>query len=417
MIGDDHPRRIAGAALLGAPNGVWLGIPLGLFVPWDGKATGTLAQALPHPVDELLRMHTNEPVTLGRLAELDDRIWLLAFATLLMTVLAGVLTAVRTPAVTGGPGSRPMGAAGFAGRCALRLGVVMALGLPLLVRLTDVSADASLSVLGFDAFGAGIELHGHLGMALLLGAAWGAGAGAVGALLAHGAGAAGRRAAPAALSGGGVEPEERWARATRDGGRRGPARRARPAPGGGAVSAEHSVPGVAGRDEPVSEAAGWPTNGRAIGSAGNSQDRPQIRNRPDSRNWPNDRGSVGNRPGIGRAIGRMICRTICTGRRRWWGRSGHRCRRVREGGPGRVPGLRVRQGRMARAATASSPTATAAPAVTVTVVAGRGGATATAEGPARLSRVRAADGEPAGRSGRRTCPPHGPSPRAATWAG
>ncbi|MFE2731570.1 streptophobe family protein [Streptomyces sp. NPDC059349] len=212
MIGDDHPRRIAGAALLGAPNGVWLGIPLGLFVPWDGKATGALAQALPHPVDELLRIHTNEPVTLGRLAELDDRIWLLAFATVLMTVLAGVLTATRTPAVTGGPGLRPMGAVGFAGRCALRLGVVTALGLPLLVRLTDVSADASLSVLGIDAFGAGIELHGHLGMALLLGAAWGAGAGAVGALLAHGAGAAGRRAAPAALGGGGVEPEERWER-------------------------------------------------------------------------------------------------------------------------------------------------------------------------------------------------------------
>ncbi|MFB8273814.1 streptophobe family protein [Streptomyces sp. NPDC055955] len=210
MIGDDHPRRIAGAALLGAPNGVWLGIPLGLFVPWDGKATGALAQALPHPVDELLRMRANQPVTLGRLAELDGRIWLLAFATVLMTVLAGVLTAVRTPAVTGGPGSRPMGAVAFAGRCALRLGAVTALGLPLLVRLTDVSADASLSVLGFDAFGAGIELHGRLGTALLLGAAWGAGAGAVGAVLAHGAGVAGLRAVPAALGGGGVEPEERW---------------------------------------------------------------------------------------------------------------------------------------------------------------------------------------------------------------
>ncbi|MFE5029590.1 streptophobe family protein [Streptomyces sp. NPDC056656] len=211
VIGDDHPRRIMGAALLGAPNGVWLGIPLGLFVPWDGKATGALAQALPHPVDELLRVRANEPVTLSRLAELDDRVWLLAFALVLMMVLAGVLTAVRTPVVAGGPGSPPMGVVGFAGRCALRLGAVTALGLPLLVRLTDVSADASLSVLGFDAFGAGIELHGHLGMALLLGAAWGAGAGAVGALLAHGAGAAGRRAARAALVGGGVEPEGRVA--------------------------------------------------------------------------------------------------------------------------------------------------------------------------------------------------------------
>ncbi len=48
-IGDDHPKRIAGAALLGAPNGVWLGIPLGLFVPWDGEATGELSKLLPTP--------------------------------------------------------------------------------------------------------------------------------------------------------------------------------------------------------------------------------------------------------------------------------------------------------------------------------------------------------------------------------
>ena len=54
-IGDDHPKRIAGAALLGAPNGVWLGVPLGLFVPWDGQATGELAKLLPDPLDELLR--------------------------------------------------------------------------------------------------------------------------------------------------------------------------------------------------------------------------------------------------------------------------------------------------------------------------------------------------------------------------
>ncbi|MEU0221587.1 hypothetical protein ABZ281_44140, partial [Streptomyces sp. NPDC006265] len=39
----------------------------------------------------------------------------------------------------------------------------------------------------------GIDLHGHLGMALLLGAVWGAGAGAVGALLAWGSGVAGHR--------------------------------------------------------------------------------------------------------------------------------------------------------------------------------------------------------------------------------
>ena len=200
-IGDDHPKRIAGAALLGAPNGVWLGIPIGLFVPWDGKATGELAKLLPHPLDQLLSVKSDQPVTLGRLAELDSRVWLLGVAAALMMLLAGVLTGVRTPLGVGAAGGSDRGGAGgrgsalgFAGRCALRLGVVTALTLPLLAWLTDVSVDASLSVLGFDAFGAGIELHGHLGMALVLGAVWGAGAGFVGGLLAYATGAAGRQA-------------------------------------------------------------------------------------------------------------------------------------------------------------------------------------------------------------------------------
>ncbi|MCX4991887.1 MULTISPECIES: streptophobe family protein [unclassified Streptomyces] len=216
-IGDDHPKRIAGAALLGAPNGVWLGIPVGLFVPWDGKATGELAELLPDPLDKLLAAGTDRPVTLGRLAELDGRVWLLGVAAALMMLYAGVLTAARTPfvraggaTVAGAPGAsdvRGDSALRFAGRCALRLGVVTALALPLLAWLTEVSVDASLSVLGFDAFGAGIELHGRPGVALLLGAVWGAGAGAVGALLACASGAAGRRAAELArgdLGGGGL---------------------------------------------------------------------------------------------------------------------------------------------------------------------------------------------------------------------
>ncbi|MFE2418148.1 streptophobe family protein [Streptomyces hokutonensis] len=196
-IGDDHPKRIAGAALLGAPNGVWLGIPIGLFVPWDGKATGELAKLLPHPLDDLLSAKSDQPVTLGRLAELDSRVWLLGVAAALMMLLAGVLTAARTP--VGAKGVGGPGALGFAGRCAVRLGVATALTLPLLAWLTDVSVDASLSVLGFDAFGAGIGLHGHLGMALLLGAVWGAAAGGVGGLLAYATGAAGRRASRLAL--------------------------------------------------------------------------------------------------------------------------------------------------------------------------------------------------------------------------
>ncbi|SFS80913.1 hypothetical protein SAMN04487982_103647 [Streptomyces sp. ok210] len=181
--GDDHPKRIAGAALLGAPNGTWLGVPLGLFVPWDGQATGELAELLPDPLDELLRMSADEPVTVGRLAELDHRVWLLVVAAVVMMLYAGVLAATRT--------DRGEATAGrFAGWCALRLAGVTAATLPLLVLLTEVSADGSLSVLGFDAFGAGIELHGHPGTAAVLGAVWGAGAGGVGALVACAAGAA-----------------------------------------------------------------------------------------------------------------------------------------------------------------------------------------------------------------------------------
>ncbi|MEV7994366.1 streptophobe family protein [Streptomyces sp. NPDC086077] len=197
-IGDDHPRRIAGAALLGAPNGVWLGIPLGLFVPWHGEASGALARFLPDPLNDLL-VDSDRPVTLARLAELDGRVWLLGVAAVVMMLLAGVLVGVRTPLEADAGGVRGPGALGFAGRCALRLGCATALALPLLGWLTELSVDASLSVLGFDAFGAGVELRGNPGMALLLGALWGAGAGAAGALLAYASGAAGRRAAPLGL--------------------------------------------------------------------------------------------------------------------------------------------------------------------------------------------------------------------------
>ncbi|OWA07256.1 hypothetical protein B9W64_28960 [Streptomyces sp. CS159] len=198
-VGDDRPRRIAGAALLGAPNGVWFGVPVGLFVPWDGRATGALTGVLPAPLDDLLGSGTEEPVTLGRLAELDGRVWLLGVAAALLMLLAGVLTAVRTPV---GPGdARPLA---FAGRCALRLGIATAVTLPLSARLTEASVTASLSVLGIDAFGTGIDLHGHLGAALLLGAVWGAGAGAAGALSACASGAAGARATGLARSAGAV---------------------------------------------------------------------------------------------------------------------------------------------------------------------------------------------------------------------
>ncbi|WP_419993807.1 streptophobe family protein [Streptomyces boninensis] len=183
--------QIAGAAILGAPNGVWLALPLGLFVPWHGSVTGQLKQVLPDPMDKLLT-GDDKPITVGRLAELDNRVWLLAVATAMMMLAAGVLTAVRTPV------RDERGALQFAARCAVRLGVITGLTLPLLAWLTGVSADASMSVFGVDALGAGLELHGSILWALLLGVVWGAGAGAVGALAAWWSGSAGERAAPLA---------------------------------------------------------------------------------------------------------------------------------------------------------------------------------------------------------------------------
>ncbi|MCC3654891.1 streptophobe family protein [Streptomyces sp. S07_1.15] len=231
--GDEHPARIAGTALLVGPNGAWTGMLLGLFVPWTGWASGALVRLLPAPLDRLLTA-SEETITVGRLAELDGRAWLLVPAAVLALLCAGALTAVRTPrdatgtsgAGTGAPaaagargagasaggrpaapgpsgsaaarpgpgGGRTAGTAAFAVRCAVPLAVATGLGLPLLTWLTGVSANASLSVFGFDAFGAGLELGGNAGLALLLGAVWGAAAGAAGALLAGAAGVAGRRA-------------------------------------------------------------------------------------------------------------------------------------------------------------------------------------------------------------------------------
>ncbi|MCC3778708.1 streptophobe family protein, partial [Streptomyces sp. UNOB3_S3] len=95
--GDGHPRRVLGAAVLGAPNGVWLGLPLGLLVPLRGSASGSLLQVLPHPLDELLRAGTDRTVTVGRIADLEPLVWLLPVGCVLLMLTAGVLTGARTP--------------------------------------------------------------------------------------------------------------------------------------------------------------------------------------------------------------------------------------------------------------------------------------------------------------------------------
>ncbi|MET9296349.1 streptophobe family protein [Streptomyces sp. NPDC003077] len=247
-IGDDHPRRVLGAALLGAPNGAWLAIPLGLFVPWHGTASGALTQLLPDPVDRLLDGQENALLTVPRLAELDGRVWLLVVAAALMMLLAGAVAAVRTP--------RParLKALPFAVRCALPLAVLTALTLPLLVGLTGVSANAGLSVFGFDAFGARVALRGDVPLAFVIGAAWGAGAGLVGALLACATGAAGRQAVRP-MGAEGVP----WDGAPSGG----PPSAGAPEPSGGAGSAGWAPEG----DAPTRRLRRTPGNG-AEGSAG-----------------------------------------------------------------------------------------------------------------------------------------------------
>ncbi|MFI0740416.1 streptophobe family protein [Streptomyces sp. NPDC021100] len=271
--GDDHPRRVAGGALLGAPNGVWLGLPLGLFVPWHGRAAGTLTEVLPSPLDDLLAGGTDRPVTVGRLAEYDGRVWLLTVACAVALLLAGVLTAVRTPR-----GARS--AVAYAGRCGLALGVVTAAALPLLVLGTRVKADAGLSVLGVDAVGAGLDLRGNGLLAVALGAAWGLAAGTVGGLLACATGAAGRGAVAYAREGregrerrGGREEGDGWGPGGAVPGSAGQPGAGYGGPGHGSSGYGHPAGGAAG--EGAGRSAGGAAGGGAGGSAGGGgEDEP-----------------------------------------------------------------------------------------------------------------------------------------------
>ncbi|MER5932196.1 streptophobe family protein [Streptomyces sp. NPDC002054] len=171
-LGEEHPRQGLGAALLGAPNGAWVGVLLGLCVPFEGSATGAPARVLPHPVGELLSVSAREPVTVARLAEYDGRVWLLVPAAALLLLWAGAVTAVRSPG-RGVPA------------CAARLGAVTGVVCAGLAWLTGFSASASLAVLGVDTVGAGVELRGSVGAAGLLGVVWGVGGGLGGGMLAR----------------------------------------------------------------------------------------------------------------------------------------------------------------------------------------------------------------------------------------
>ncbi|WP_406086382.1 streptophobe family protein [Streptomyces virginiae] len=230
-LGDDHPRRVLGGALLGAPNGSWLGVLLGLFVPVRGRVTGAPARLLPDPLDDLVAVPAREPVTVARLAEYDGRVWLLVAGAALLLLYAGVLAAVRAP------GRGVLG-------CAARLSAATGVALAVLVWLTGFSAGASLAVPGVDAVDAGVELRGDVPYALLLGALWGAVAGAAGAALAP------RRRAALPRPAGAPGPAQGWPAPGRPApGWPAPGRPTAPYPGAGPYGGPPGGPRPAGGGE------------------------------------------------------------------------------------------------------------------------------------------------------------------------
>ena len=170
--------KTVGGVLLGTPNGVALALPLGMAVPLTGKASGPLTHFLPSPVNLLLKSGTGQSITLPRLAQLDGRVWLLPVAVALMLLAAAVLAAVRTPRTV-----LPQAALPEAAWAGLRLGVALAVAVPVLLGLGAVAVNANLSVFGFSAVGAGLSISGNLLLGAGLGLVEGAVFGFLGALL------------------------------------------------------------------------------------------------------------------------------------------------------------------------------------------------------------------------------------------
>ncbi|MFD0328497.1 streptophobe family protein [Streptacidiphilus monticola] len=177
LTGNGGARTIG--VLLGTPNGVFLALPLGMFVPLTGKASGLLTQFLPAPVNQLLKGGSGQSITVPHLAQLDGRVWLLPVAVALFLLACGVMAAVRTPRPV-----LPESLAKEAGGTALRLGVVLAVAVPLMLALAEVSINADVGVFGiFSVKGSGVSISGNLGLGFVLGLVEGAVFGFLGTLL------------------------------------------------------------------------------------------------------------------------------------------------------------------------------------------------------------------------------------------
>jgi hypothetical protein len=156
-------QRIAGAALLGAPNAVFAAISSGIGVPWSAAAEGELVNGLiPR---RLPGSGTDLPAG-----------WPVALVSLLVI---GLLAAALTPrsGVRRSPWLRP------ALRLGLSLSMVMAVATPLMIAMSHVSADAVIEVFGRTIPAVHLGFGGEVFPAIWRGAASGMVVGFAGSVL------------------------------------------------------------------------------------------------------------------------------------------------------------------------------------------------------------------------------------------
>ncbi|WP_217651680.1 streptophobe family protein, partial [Mangrovactinospora gilvigrisea] len=164
-----------GGVLLAAPNAAFVAVSLGMFVTWSGEAKGQLAHVVPAPLDQFLKPDMARTFGPGDLASLDGRVWLLPVAVAVMVLAAGVLAAARAADAERrfGPGGVFRASAGWVLVRAVSLGVVLAVAVPVTGALSGMKLDASVSVLGMNAVGAGLTLSQSAGLGVALGAVYG----------------------------------------------------------------------------------------------------------------------------------------------------------------------------------------------------------------------------------------------------
>ena len=163
--------RVAGAALLGAPNAVFVAVPNGVGVPFTigvegAGAAGWLSNRLP-----------GGHRSVGALSGLAHPLRLapVLIAAVVLLVVA-VLAAARTPRNRGGT-------LRWAALIALRLGAVMAVAIPAITALAGFSVRAGFTIFGFRLAGFTMAVRGDLGRAVAAGLVAGAVFGFLGSLL------------------------------------------------------------------------------------------------------------------------------------------------------------------------------------------------------------------------------------------